>query len=909
MIIKKKFLASSICLIIVLIIALYKNTDIQGTQTQNEGNTIGPVTVNTPVEQTFVSEQNGLTKIDLFLATYARTNTSNIYFTISDQHGESVFSKTVNASAIRDNSFFSLDFDTINNSKGKIYTIKITSDAQANDNAITAWASNSDLYTSGNLYLNGSAANFDITFRIFYSENILSKKLIIYAITAFIAHIAVFIAYSLFLSKKSKKTAIVCWILCALSMASGLTAFYNKFFLHLIAGSSVFTASGLLRTLLFFAPSLLYTSFLFFDNKKIGDFVFSKRWIIAGVIFVITVACDLNLSSVSRWNAFVQPNIYSEFSEPIIGTARHIRSDEWLVTTPWRATGELVGYGDTNNIVRGTYNTGMAASGLYLSYSALANPINWGYYLLGFEYGTSFYWMSLLIVGFMSAFELCYILTKGKRLYALFGAVVFNLSQFAAWWSLSVLWSTVPAIIICIYYYCEAKTKHHKILLALAVVFSCSTFITNLYPAWQVPLAYLLIAVVVWIVIEKWPTIKNFKKFDWLTVAGAFAFLISIVGSYLYDNRFYTENVMNTIYPGHRIRTGGWSLNKAFYYPQTLLFPFKDLGNPSEAGVIFCVFPIPFVIALSNLICQLIRNKKDKNVKIDILNIPLLILAAFIAIYCTSGLPEWLAKITLMTYSTAPRAVDVLVYICALLMIRNLAVSKKERLSFPVWAVLAISSAVAIYSIYITNKSYPNYMPIEYVVFITVCILSLSFALFNAIPIKTKNIIIATGTIGIALCGLAVNPVTRGVEALKSKPAALAIQEIVKNDPDAKWAAFDPRPSFCMGQYVIANGGSCIDSVNYIPNMELWTILDPEGKYNEVYNRYARVTLSLTNDETSFELLHTDTVLLYLNYSDMKKCEIDYIASSGSMTEDSDLVDFELLYNEDGYYIYRVLYL
>lgn len=360
---------------------------------------------------------------------------------------------------------------------------------------------------------------------------------------------------------------------------------------------------------------------------------------------------------------------------------------------------------------------------------------------------------------------------------------------------------------------------------------------------------------------------------------------------------------MNTIYPGRRISTGGWSLDKAFLFPQTLLYPINNLGNPCEAGVIFCVFPIPFFIAFFNLLHQFARKRKDKDNKIDNLNIFLLFIAIFLAIYCSIGFPEWLAKITLMSYSTPYRTVDILIYICALLMIRNLAIQKTERMHFPFLAALALSSATAIFAIHISNTSYPDYMPTEYIVFITICVMALSLALFDTVSKRVKDIIIMTGTIGIALCGLAVNPVTCGVDALKSKPAALAIQEIVKNDPDAKWASLN------MGQYIIANGGSCINSVNYVPNMELWTKLDPDGKYNEVYNRYSHVYLILTNEETSFYLLQTDAMTIYLNYSDMEKCEIKYIAASGPIYEENNDVDFELLYDEGGFYIYRVLYL
>ncbi|MCM1577245.1 MAG: hypothetical protein NC078_00420 [Ruminococcus sp.] len=895
----------SMVILIGMVIALwYKDTDIMGIKVPHEGNTVGAVTENNFVEQTFLSKENGLTRVDLLLGTYGRENTSNVYFELLDQQGTSFFKQTVNAASLKDNSFYTLDFDTVKDSKEKTYTVKITSDAQSGDNAITVWAANNDIYTDGELYLNGYESGFDISFQVFYSSNVVSKHLMMFSVLAFGFSIIIAVVYNIWLKNKANRIIkFGCWLFCAVLTAFSLTAAYNKCVLDLVSLRTVVSVSGLLRTLIFFAPSLLYTAFLFFDHNNIGDFVFTKRWIIAGVIFVIAVACNLNLSSVSMWNEYVQPGIRPELSEPIWGKARAIRSDEWLGSTPRAATAELVGYGAGNDIVRGTYNHGLAASGLYLSYSALSNPFKWGYYLFGFERGASFYWLSIFIVGFMSAFELCYIITKKKRLYALFGGAVIGLSQFIMWWSVSITWMIIPAIIVCIYYFCEAKKKYSKILFALGVVFSCSVFVVNLYPAWQVPLAYLLIAMVIWIFIEKWAQIKNFKKFEWLTVACAFVLLLTFVGSYLYDNSFYTERVMTTVYPGHRIGIGGWSLNKAFLFPQTLLYPIKDIGNRCEAGVFFSLFPIPFIISIANLVHQIKEGRKDKNIKIDILNILLLIGSIYLFIYCSVGFPEWLAKITLMSYSTEGRAIDILIYICSLLMIRNLAADKKERAYFSKEAALIISSVVAIYAIYVSNKEYSNYMTIEYIVFITICILMLSLALFNAVSHKYKRRIIATGIIGIALCGSAVNPITCGMSALKSKPAALAIQRIVTEDPDAKWASLN------MGQYVIANGGSCINSVNYLPNLELWHKLDTTGEYEEVYNRYAHVTLNLTQEETSFTLIQADSIRLNLNYSDMEKCDIKYLTASSPVFEDSSAVDFELIYDEGGYYIYKVVYL
>lgn len=870
-------------------------------QTKNESNTVGPITASNSVEQTFISTKDGLTRIDLLLATYARTNTSNVFFQIIDESGNEIFSQATSAASIKDNAFYTLDFDTIANSEGKIYNIIITSDAGNDDNAITAWASAGDLYTSGTLYLNDTDVGYDIVLRTFFSTKVHAVNMMLLCMFALFLSASSAVVYHLPRKKAPKRhLKYVCWIGCASAAALSATAIYNYCALNLYCVESVFSASGLLRTLLFFIPCIILTSLLFFDYQDIVKFLFTKRWAIAGVLFVVLVASDINLSNVSVWNEYIQPSIRSEFSEPILSSKRPIRSDEWLCDLTRKATGELVGYGAENDIVRGTYNSGLAASGLYLGYSALSNPCNWGYYLFGFEYGTSFYWMSLLILSFMISFELAYIVSGKKRLAALLGGCAIGLSQFLMWWSIPGLFIYAQAIIVCIYYFVLANRKLFKVLLALGTVFSATAFVTTLYPAWQVPLAYTIIAFVLWIVISHWQRIKAFKKFDWLTIIVAFVFMISVVFSYLYDNRFYIEGVMNTVYPGHRTSTGGGGLYKVFFWVQSLLYPFADTGNNSEAGMFFCLFPLPMILSLINVVRQIYFKLKEKTAKIDSLNLFLLILTTLFTLYCTLGISEYLAKTTLMSYSFGERIADMVGFLNVILLIRNL---NSNRMNPIIAAIVAVTNLAL--SVYVSNIYFTSFMHPIYIAIVSSLVFGFAFVIltkYNEFAVKSVILVLS---ILLMFSGISVLPITRGVESLKSKPAALEIQNIVKSDPDAKWAGNNSFTS----NYAIANGAKCITSINYLPNIELWRKLDLNGQYEEIYNRYAHISLELTDNSTQFELLQTDSIKLSLDFQDMKTCEIEYLFSTVPWEKESDAVDFELLYSEDSAYIFKVHYL
>lgn len=66
---------------------------------------------------------------------------------------------------------------------------------------------------------------------------------------------------------------------------------------------------------------------------KVIDFCIKYRYIIAIIAFIIMVACKINFSSVDAWSLYVYGG--DEQSGTILGTYRAIRSDEWLVQTPY----------------------------------------------------------------------------------------------------------------------------------------------------------------------------------------------------------------------------------------------------------------------------------------------------------------------------------------------------------------------------------------------------------------------------------------------------------------------------------------------------------------------------------------------------------------------------------------------
>ena len=90
-----------------------------------------------------------------------------------------------------------------------------------------------------------------------------------------------------------------------------------------------------------------------------------------------------------------------------------------------------------------------------------------------------------------------------------------------------------------------------------------------------------------------------------------------------------------------------------------------------------------------------------------------------------------------------------------------------------------------------------------------------------------------------------------GARALLDATAAPVIREIKERDPTGKWAAYS---STHPAQFVKAQGVNVVNGLNYVPDLPFCRQLDPSGKYDAVYNRYALSGFLLAGGTREFRL-------------------------------------------------------
>ena len=679
------------------------------------------------------------------------------------------------------------------------------------------------------------------------------------------------------------------------------------------------------RTVILFCMAFFLLMHFIVKIKVFYDIVFKYRYAIAAAFLLLLIANKIHFSSVSMYDQYIQPGYGSEFVEPVFGQVRPIRSDEWLVSTPIELSAQFPPdpYGSINMIARGTATENMP-NGMAINLATLAFPMNI-FYLFGAEYGVSARWVGMLIMTFMVTFEFAYILSGKNRLLGVVGACLITFSPFFQWWSYVVFITAGMGALVCYYYFLNSGTLVKRILFAFGIVVFMSQFIVNLYPAWQVPVGYLYIGLAVWLTVDNLEKVKELKKRDYGIIGVAVIIIAAVVATYLHESREYIAGISNTIYPGVRRDNGGGQgfldtmnrmINGGVYSPMSSRRDFIDT-NICEFGGMYTLFPLPILFVSY----MMIRKRA-----IDLLSIILIAYTVFIGSYVLIGWPAWLSGITLMSNSASSRAIDVMLFAQVFLLIRamsgftaeteeepsdadrshNYAYKIAKRRKENIVLLSSIGTALVMTYLVISFSRITFTTPLSTPFFI-ITFLGFAFVIYSLFERQRSKGLFMAACLYMIIISIStlmlVHPVMRGLDAIYSKPLSEKVQELA-HDPDEKWISLN---GIAGSSYLIANGASTISSVNFYPNLDLWYKLDPDRLYEYAYNRYAIVTVVLTEEKTSFELMHLDHLHVHFSVHDLEKAGVKYIDTPAPL-ENYSGIEFTLLYNEGDSRIYSVSY-
>lgn len=633
--------------------------------------------------------------------------------------------------------------------------------------------------------------------------------------------------------------------------------------------------------------------------RSVIDKVIRWRYLIAGIIFILLLVFKIHGSSINMWDGYVSDYEEGSQSGLIAGKPRAVRSDEWLVQTPFSLSQTQTGLHAHNEVITiGGQDMMVGYNSPAWNLATLGKPFSWGYVLLGKEYGVSWYWNLKLIGLILLSFEIGLILTKRNKYLALLASVWLPFSSALQWWFVSpvgdLVFFTLGFLVgIYNYFYYHDSTWKRGCLALLAVIMA-SGFVLVIYPALQVPLGYLIILFLVVFFLEFRKQIK-FDRFDWLFIGGALVATGLIVGLSLYGSLDSLKAVLNTAYPGKRLSLGGDIPKRdIFLFLTNWKMPFVDVPytNNSEISSFYHLFFV--ILPLSPFIFY-------KKIKENSYGFMLFLYCVINLIWMFFEFPEFIAKATFWSYVPAQRALLSFGFAAVLLSLWFIEYLWEKK-KLPLVAVAGVTIAnVVVYFFALYTGNLRLYVTRFDIIGALLIAAILIISLFR----KWRTLFIVTLLSIVVVSGFFVNPIAQGVATIYEKKIAVKIAEIEKSDPNQLWAG-----ERLMYGYLPMLGVHTYNGVAFTPNLDVWKPLDPKGKETSIYNRYAHINVEIGNQTPTLELLQKDAIVVRLSPEVLKEYGIKYVVVYKPLEElSSDTIRFEKLYGPDsnGAYIYRVI--
>lgn len=646
-------------------------------------------------------------------------------------------------------------------------------------------------------------------------------------------------------------------------------------------------------------------------RDRINDFVYSYRYLIVLGLFILGVFFELTFSSIGMWGSYLNS---MDHDNVWFGVSRAIRSDEFATSTAWTFSqltdpGQFLPY--FNDVVRGE------ATDMYIllnqpvfDLAILFKPAHWGYLFLGLDKGFSYHWLFRVVFLVMTLFEFFMIVLNKRRGLALSATLLVAFGPAVQWWSLggSDIMSMGALAVIIVYHYLKTANYGYRILLAVALGWCATAYALVLYPAWQVPYLFIFVGVAIYLLFDKLPTaIFNWKK-D-LPILSLAVIVVALGLVYIVSKSWEAiQLTMNTAYPGARQSAGGgeFYFSMATGYPFSAWYPIFGLSDERGMNVFYDFFPLGIIGAIVAWIRQ-----KDK------LSVFLLFLNAFFMVYMIVGIPNSLAKVTLMSFTMTQRLVPVFSFINIILLFRALAVSD-WNLSQRTRRIMALtlSIGIMIFALYSTQAyvmavlapltANPLILATLKVLVIGSTAVLLYLAIVTLLAVNEKAIVKMIALIAF-LSGVMVNPLRSGTDVILKSELVTEIKAI--DDADEGLWIVDGL-GYPMTNVPLFAGAPTLNSTNAYPNLDLWRSLDPSGQYEEIYNRYAHVMVELVDkEEPTFELIQPDVFKLALPISLVDDLGISYIMTNRNLSSlNHEGLNFVLREEANQIFIYEVAY-
>lgn len=657
--------------------------------------------------------------------------------------------------------------------------------------------------------------------------------------------------------------------------------------------------------------------------RKKTDKILTKlvkyRWIIALIIFILCVAFKLHGSSIGIYDGIFPTHISEADAQKyhILGGPQIIRGDEFVVHTPTYFSQYYNGFNKYSQ------QMSMHPTNMVLDYYApvkditlLCKPFNWGYILFGNERGLSFYWCGQMIMLFMAAFEMFYILTKKNKLLSFVGMFMVGFSPAMQWWMIPhmpIVFIYAMTLFDLGYYMLTSQSKVKQWILTVVTGFIAAGFALSIFPSCQIvaglAVAVLLITCLIrdrkdigiYTELEKEEIKKNtINMIIKIAVAGFIA--IAILIYFLLTSREDFKLLTGTTYPGKRVSLGQYStISDLFTGLRSLTLSYRESNVLNNSEVATFIHFTPLFLCLFPSLARRLRKENTEDTKMDLLiGKSLFLLLLLEIVFMGIGFTPRLAKITLFSYIN--RMQMGYGFTGVIFNVWSINTIWKHKEYYKKWQLILATLLFAfVYEMTITVEL-RGYLKERYLL---VEIIGLSVIVFMAMMRYRKLFAVGMCSVMI-IAGAFVNPICSGISPITNHPISKVIRETSEKDPEHYWVTADA--TYITSNFVMANGAKSLSSTNFYPDFDKWKILDPKGKNEDVYNRYANMVVEITDKRTKMHNISPDAISLRINANDLLKLKVKYIMTSQKVEKifKKENITYKKLITQDGYTIYEI---
>ena len=411
---------------------------------------------------------------------------------------------------------------------------------------------------------------------------------------------------------------------------------------------------------------------------------FGRDIIVASLILIYLGASllKLNGNSTALWQEFADRQPPTKGL--IAGTAKGIRMDEWLVQTPWiwSQTNQDPPFPLMNR------NVGNGAAPLLTNlpvahWTMFFRPQMWGFFALNkeraFAFNWNFKWFGLLLGGFL----FLRIIARGNNFLALGGALILLFSSYVQWFFSTP--TCMPEMISMVFFGLWAldllfRTKSRWAIVGAGAILliAIEQFVFCCYPRFQIPLAYLALALVVAGGFHYRRRSDNLRDdarpFRICVLMAVLITAAALLWQWHREVAVSIKEIQSLVYPGQVVSNGG---SFPWYF---FLAPFLEFSMTQDH------FPAPFenVCAASGflfiapiLAAAFIREAWQR--RLDAVLLAIILFLAGAIFFMLHGVPQLVAQATGWSYVASDRCVLAVGVASIIGLVRYLALASDRR--------------------------------------------------------------------------------------------------------------------------------------------------------------------------------------------------------------------------------------